>query len=263
MEIVVNITLEQSAPFATLTINRPEQLNALDEATIKEVDEALERLDVSVLQALRITGAGDKAFVAGADIRAMAKKTPMEALEFARYGQEVFLKLESLPIMTVACVNGFALGGGLELALACDFIVASPKAQFGQPEVRLGIIPGFGGCVRLARRIGMAKAKMLIFSGKSMAAKEALDVGLCDALAEEGEDPIKKAEAFLEPMLSQSPHAIAQAKAAIQAGWDLGVREALLVERLAFGNCFAHQDREEGIAAFLGKRKPQFVLGPR
>jgi enoyl-CoA hydratase len=114
MEIVVNITLEQSTPFATLTINRPEQLNALDEATIKEVDEALERLDVSVLQALRITGAGDKAFVAGADIRAMAKKTPTEALEFARYGQEVFLKLESLPIMTVDCVNGFAHGGGLE-----------------------------------------------------------------------------------------------------------------------------------------------------
>jgi len=262
MEIVVNITLEQSTPFATLTINRPEQLNALDEATIKEVDEALERLDVSVLQALRITGAGDKAFVAGADIRAMAKKTPTEALEFARYGQEVFLKLESLPIMTVACVNGFALGGGLELALACDFIVASPKAQFGQPEVHLGIIPGFGGCVRLARRIGMAKAKMLIFP-ESMAAKEALDMGLCDALAGEGEDLTKKAEAFLEPMLSQSPHAIAQAKAAIQAGWGLSVREALLIERLAFGNCFAHQDKEEGIAAFLGKRKPQFVPGPR
>lgn len=259
----MNILLEQSSPFATLTISRPEQLNALDEATINEADEALDSLDLSSLKILRITGAGERSFVAGADIRSMARKTPSEASEFARYGQEFFVKIESLPIVTVACVNGFALGGGLELALACDFIVASPKAQFGQPEVRLGIIPGFGGCVRLARRIGMAKAKMLIFSGRDIAAQEALDIGLCDALTGEGENPLKTAEAFLEPILSQSPYAISQAKAVIQTGWGLGVREAMLVERLAFGSCFAHQDREEGIAAFLKKRKPQFSLGPR
>lgn len=254
----MNAIFHQEGAIADLTINRPEFLNALDEKTLQDIDEALGKIDVGQVRALRVTGAGEKSFVAGADIKAMQKKTPKEALYFAQFGQSVFTKLESLPIITIACVNGYALGGGLELALACDFILAEPKARFGQPEVHLGIIPGFGGCVRLARRVGPSKAKEMIFSGKTITAHEALKIGLCDVLTQEGEGILKKAEQFLEPMLSQSIHAISQAKTAIQAGRDLAIHEALLVERLAFGNCFAHPDSKEGIAAFLEKRAPKF-----
>ena len=253
----VDLTIHNNE-IAILTFNRPDQLNALNVKTLMSLHKIIDQLSENHnLRAVLIVGAGEKAFVAGADIKEMEKYSPQSAMEFARLGQRAFVRLEKLPFIVVGCVNGFALGGGLELALACDFIIAKKNAKFGQPEVHLGIIPGFGGCVRLARRVGIAKAKELIFSGKIIGANEACRIGICD-LVEDGAPFIERCIAFIQPMLKQSSSAISNAKHVVQSSFNILGDTGFDIERLAFGNCFSHSDRKEGIKAFLEKREPVF-----
>ena len=239
------------------TINRPKALNALNATVLNELETLLDSLaSNSSVRALVLTGAG-KSFVAGADIAAMANMNPDEAEKFSGLGHRVFSKLESLKFPVVAAVNGFALGGGCELALACDIIYASTKAKFGQPEVNLGLIPGFGGCVRLPRKVGPGAASEWIFSGEIYGAQKALEIGLVQAIFEpEGflEEVLKR----VETITTRSPLAIKVAKGVIQKGLDLTHEEACTLEQSSFGTIFSSEDMREGTRAFLEKRSPEF-----
>lgn len=245
-----------------LTICRSDVLNALNQDVLEELGSILNKLQSdNTLRVLVITGDGTKAFVAGADIAAMKSMTPKEALEFATLGQTVFLKIDHFPRPVIAAVNGFALGGGLELALACDFIIASENARFGQPEVKLGIIPGFGGTQRLMREIGMRKAKELIFSGRMIDAKEALRIGLVNRVL-----PITGAESFhpgvneiAKEIYNQGPFAVSAAKRVMNEGMNTDLESALLIERQSFALCFDTDDQKEGCGAFIEKRKAVFT----
>lgn len=240
-----------------LTINRPDKLNALSREVLMDlrtgVAELGSRHDVRVVI---LTGAG-KAFVAGADIAAMTRMTPAEAREFASLGHEVFDALETMSCPVIAAVNGFALGGGCELALACDFIYASSKAKFGQPEVSLGVIPGFGGTQRLPRRVGPALARELVFTGKMIGADDALRIGLVNAVFDP-EDLLAQATQTAEEIASKGPLAVAASKRVIRDGMDRPLPDANALERNAFGTCFETGDQREGMAAFLEKRSPSF-----
>ncbi len=240
-----------------LTINRPDKLNALSREVLMDlrtgVAELLGRPDI---RAIVLTGAG-KAFVAGADIAAMTRMTPAEAREFATLGHEVFDALETMSCPVIAAVNGFALGGGCELALACDFIYASAKAKFGQPEVSLGVIPGFGGTQRLPRRVGPAVARELVFTGKMIGAEEALRIGLANAVFDP-EDLLTEATKTAQEIASKGPLAVAASKRVIRDGMDRPLPDANALERNAFGTCFETSDQREGMAAFLERRAPSF-----
>lgn len=240
-----------------LTINRPDKLNALSREVLMDlrtgVAELLGRPDI---RAIVLTGEG-KAFVAGADIAAMTRMTPAEAREFATLGHEVFDALETMSCPVIAAVNGFALGGGCELALACDFIYASAKAKFGQPEVSLGVIPGFGGTQRLPRRVGPAVARELVFTGKMIGAEEALRIGLVNAVFDP-EDLLTEATKTAQEIASKGPLAVAASKRVIRDGMDRPLPDANALERNAFGTCFETSDQREGMAAFLEKRAPSF-----
>ena len=204
-----------------------------------------------------ITGAGDKAFVAGADIAAMSSMTESEALSFARLGQATFAAIEALPFPVIAAVNGFALGGGCELALACDFIYASDKAKLGQPEVKLGILPGFGGTQRLARRVGLGMARGLIYSGRMLGSEEALRIGLVNAVVPRRElmDKVREVAALI---VQNGPGAIARAKRVMLDGAGVALPAAVELEARAFADCFTLADQKEGMQAFLAKRPPAF-----
>lgn len=242
---------------STLTINRPDKLNALSREVLLDLKSTLRDLGGRHgTRALVVTGAG-KAFVAGADIAAMTKMTPAEAREFAALGHEVFDRIEALPFPVIAAVNGFALGGGCELALACDFIYASTKARFGQPEVNLAIIPGFGGTQRLPRRVGPGVGRELIYTGKMIDAEEALRIGLANALFEP-EALMPAALKTAEEIALKGPLAVAAAKRVIRDGMDRALFDANALERNAFGTCFETSDQREGMEAFLGKRAPEF-----
>ena len=253
-----NIAVERDGAIAIITINRPKELNALNLATMLELDGAIRSLaDDDSVGALIITGGGEKAFVAGADISEMADMGPMKAKEWSRLGQEVFSRIENFPRPVIAAVNGFALGGGCELAMACDIRLAADKAKFGQPEVNLGIIPGFAGTQRLTRLVGKGRTKLLIFTGDMIDAQEALRIGLVDMVVPAGE-LMAAAKRLAAKIMAKAPLAIRQAKLAINKGIEMDSELAYAFEAETFGMCFTTADQKEGMRAFLEKRKPMF-----
>ena len=240
-----------------LTLNRPESLNALDAGLLAALRDAIDAVGRDPeARALVVTGEG-RAFAAGADIEAMSRMNALEAEAFSRQGHETFAALEALAIPTLAAVNGFALGGGCELACACDWIYASSRALFGQPEVKLGLIPGFGGTSRVTRRVGLAWAKEIILGGQNLKADEALRIGLVNRVFEPDELIPKALEAG-EAIARNGPLAVAAAKRVLQQAQDTDVRVAHALEQTAFGSLFAGAEKTEGLAAFLEKREPRF-----
>ena len=244
------------AAISTLTINRPPALNALNQSVLEQIAVVLRevRHDASI-RVLIVTGAGDRAFVAGADIAAMSKMSTVDGLEFTRLGHRVMGTIEDLPIPVIAAVNGFALGGGVELAMACDLIIASEKARFGQPEINLGLIPGFGGTQRLPHRIGQAKARELIMTGDMIDAKTALELGLVNYVVAP-DQLMAETRKLAEKIASKSAVAIRQAKAALRASFTMEEDAGLRFEQESFGITFASEDRVEGTSAFVAKRPP-------
>ena len=253
-----NIILEVKSPVATIFFNRPKALNALNNALFDDLDMALDQIrDNTDIRVLILTGSGDKAFVAGADIAELVKMNPLEGKSFSRKGQKVFTKIENLPIPAIAAVNGFALGGGLEAALGCDFIYASDKALFGLPEISLGLIPGFGGTQRLARRIGVNRAKELIFTGKNIKAQEAFEYGIVNKVIEHDKlmDEVLKTANLIA---SKGKVALRSAKEVIQNGLNTDIETGCRIENDVFGLNMSSVDAKEGTHAFLEKRKPVF-----
>lgn len=252
-----NIIYDVKDLIATVKVNRPEAMNALNYDTLEELYMAFKEIEKdSSVRSVIVTGEG-KAFVAGADIAAMSEMSAAEGREMMKKGHQLMNFMETIEKPVIAAVNGFALGGGCELALACDFRIASEKAKFGQPEVGLGIIPGFGGTQRLPRLVGKSRGKMLIMTGDIVGAKEALDMGLCDMLVAP-DQLIMEAEALAKKIMTKAPLAIGAAKAAINRGYDLDMRSATALEMEAFTGPFASEDKREGMAAFLNKRAVDF-----
>lgn len=254
------LKLENDGAIWTLTINRPESLNALSSKVLSEIKEAVASLSsksFAEAKCLIITGSGEKAFVAGADIKEINSLDGPGAKTFALEGQSVFRALENLQIPVIAAVNGFALGGGLELALACDFIYASENAKFGLPEVTLGLIPGFGGTVRLARDIGLPKSKEWIFTGNMVSAAEALQMGLVNKVLPLPE-LMPAAKKIADTVALRAPVAVKRAKMSAQSAYDLNIDDGMKFEAEQFSHLFSTSDVQEGTKAFLEKRKPVF-----
>ena len=251
-----HLKFEQTGHVGVLTFNKPASLNALDTDTLLELEEFLTDLPDEKLRVLILTGAG-KAFIAGADIKEMKDMTPQHAKDFSDLGNAVMDTIENFPIPVIAAVNGFALGGGLELALSADYIYASSKAKFGLPEVTLGLIPGFGGTRRLTRRIGGAKAKEMVFTGKMIRAEEALNMGLINQIVEPDElmNAVHKAA---EAILEVSPNAVMEAKELLNACPDYESQALLGIEINKFGLIFANAEAKEGMNAFIDKRSPNW-----
>lgn len=254
-----NLKLEREGGLAVLTVARPQALNALNSQTFHELDRALSEIESHAeTRALIVTGEGPKAFVAGADIAEMTPLEPEAAEVFSSLGQWIFDRLERLHCPTIAAVNGFALGGGLELALACDLIYAASNAKLGLPEVSLGVIPGFGGTQRLCRRVGQARAKELTFTGDVIGAERAKEIGLVlDVLPPDQLMPHCKAVAAR--WISKAPLAVEAAKRVMCRGADMELSGGLALERETFGRLFATEDRKEGMAAFIAKRPAAFT----
>ena len=252
------LLVEDRGPVRVVTINRPHALNALTAQLVGELTELVEETAISdTVRGLVLTGAGDKAFVAGADIKAMSAMNPGEALGFAGKGHALGEELGAIGIPVIAAVNGFALGGGCELALACDFIYASTKARFGQPEVKLGVIPGFGGTQRMLRRVGMARALELCMTGEMIGADEALRIGLVNRVFEP-DALLDAAVKTAETIAAMGPLAIAKVKEVIHEGANKPLDDANLQEQTAFASLFATADQKEGMAAFMEKRSATF-----
>lgn len=253
-----NLKVEVEGAVATLTIDRPKALNALNSQTLRELEAALSELATnSSVRALIVTGGGEKAFVAGADIAEMAAYSTEQARGFAALGHRVFAALEALPFPTIAAVNGFALGGGLELALSCDLIYASDKAKLGLPEVGLAVIPGFGGTQRLTRLVGKSRAKELIFTGDRVDAAKAKEVGLVlDVIP--GDQLLAHCKTVAQKIAKNGPLAVAQAKRSVEFGADADLRTGSELERQSFAMLFGTEDQREGMKAFLEKRAANF-----
>ena len=251
------LKIEHNDGITVMKVSAPKSLNALNSTILKEMGDFIGSLDAKT-RVLIITGDGEKSFVAGADISEMAHLDEPQGFEFGRLGAHVFRAIETLPIPVIAAVNGFALGGGCELAMACDIRIASSKAKFGQPEVGLGIIPGFSGTHRLPKLIGQGYAKEMIYTGKVIRADEALRIGLVNAVYE-AEELMGKAMEMAQMMLKNAPVAISLAKQSINEGYDLDADGAIGLENKLFGKCFATKDQKEGMDAFLNKRKADFV----
>jgi len=251
------VRLARDGDLAVLTLDRPEALNALSFAIIREIGDALDRVaaDASV-RALLITGAGDKAFCAGADIKELRNRPLIEQKRGAELGQRVFAKLDELPVASIALVNGYAFGGGLELALACTFRLASPNAKFGLPEVKLGLIPGYGGTQRLPRLVGEARALEIVLTGRTVDAGEAERIGLVNRLVEG--DLLEAGKAFAAAFTRYSLPVLGFARRAVQRAHDLPLHEGLRVEAELSTLAYRTADAEEGMAAFEEKRKPEF-----
>ncbi len=253
-----NIIFEVTAGIATITFNRPKALNALNGNLLDELSSALDQIDADEdIRVLILTGAGEKSFVAGADITELATFNTLQGKMFSRKGQIIISRLQELAVPVIAAVNGFALGGGSEMALACDFIYASENAMFGLPEITLGIIPGFGGTQRLPRLIGSNRAKELIFTGKMIPAAEAASMGLVNRVLPQValmEETLKTAKAIA----TKGKVSLRAAKQAINNGLNVDLATGLQIEVDAFAICMASEDGKEGTRAFVEKRKPQF-----
>ncbi|MCR4843334.1 MAG: enoyl-CoA hydratase/isomerase family protein [Eubacterium sp.] len=236
-----------------LTIDRPKALNALNSEVLADLDAAIDAIDLDAVRALIITGSGDKSFVAGADIGEMSTLTKAQGEEFGKKGNDVFRKLETLPIPVIAAVNGFALGGGCELSLSCDIRICSENAVFGQPETGLGITPGFGGTQRLARTIGVGMAKQLIYTAKNIKADEAYRIGLVNNVypVEQLMDEAKK---LASTIAANAPISVRASKKAINDGLQVDIDKAIEIEEKLFGSCFESEDQIEGMANFLRKK---------
>jgi enoyl-CoA hydratase len=250
------ILVDESGGIVTLTFNRPDKLNALSGQVLDELEDAIEAFAAGPGRALVLTGQG-KSFVAGADIAFMSRMSAVEALAFADQGQRILNRLGSIDKPVAAAINGFALGGGCEIAMACDLIFASSRAKIGQPEVKLGIIPGFGGTQRLARLVGLARAKELVMTGDTIDAQEALRIGLVSQVFEPDELLPRTREA-LGRILDNGPVAVAQAKRAMTLGVDLPLASGLELEKQCFVALFGTEDQAEGTTAFVEKRKADF-----
>lgn len=250
---------ERDGAVAVLTLNRPDKLNALNAELLGELDAALAELsrDTTIACAI-LTGAGEKAFAAGADIAAMLSMTTEQGRAFSEMGHRICSRIERAPFPVIGAINGFALGGGCELALACDFLYASDKAKLGQPEVNLGIIPGFGGTQRLARRVGIARARELCFTGDTIGAEDALRMGLVNAVVPHAE-LLPKVKEVAAKIASKGRVAIAQCKRVMFSGADVPLDVANALETQAFAMLFGTSDRKEGMSAFLEKRKAAFT----
>ncbi len=253
-----NLLYEKKDHIGYVIFNRPKLLNALNRKTVEELGDLLARAreDVDV-RVLILTGAGEKAFVAGADINELAQRTPLDGKELSIFGQGVFRKLETLGKPSIAAINGFALGGGCELALACTIRVASKAAKLGQPEVKLGIIPGYGGSQRLARLCGKGMAHELVLTGEMISAEEALRIGLVNRVVEPAE-LLPTAEALAKKIIANAPLAVKFAMEAIEHGMEMPQEEGLFLEATLFGLCCATEDMREGTRAFLEKRPALF-----
>lgn len=248
------ITYEQEGFVGIITINRPKALNALNSEVLKELDACLDGVNLETTRALILTGAGEKSFVAGADIGEMSTLTKAEGEAFGKIGNDVFRKLETFPIPVIAAINGFALGGGCEISMSCDIRICSDNALFGQPEVGLGITPGFGGTQRLARIIGVGKAKEMIYAATNVKADEALRIGLVNAVYPL-EELMPAAKKLAGKIARNAPIAVRACKKAINEGLDVDMDKAIVIEEKLFGSCFESEDQKEGMAAFLEKRK--------
>lgn len=251
------VTCEINDGLAIVTINNP-PVNALSEIVMTELDTIIDELSVnSSVQVIIVTGAGEKAFVAGADIKQFPFLDAASGKELVRRGQKILSKLSSLKQPVIAAVQGFALGGGCEFALACDIRIASENALIGLPEVSLGIIPGYGGTQRLPRLVGLGRAMALICSGDPIKAEEALRIGLVDKVVPTGEH-LNEANALARKIISRGPLAVQAAKKAIHSGLEMNINEGILLEADLFGGLCDSEDQKEGAAAFLSKRKPEF-----
>ena len=254
------VKLDQNGHVLIITINRPDALNALNLKVLAELEEAIGSINRDQVRCIIVTGAGTKAFVAGADIAQMQKLTKKEGKEFSQFGNMVFRALEMLPVPVIAAVNGFALGGGYELALACDIRIASENAVFGQPEVSLGICAGFGGTQRLPRLIGEGHAKQLLYSAARIKAQEALEIGLVNQVCPQ-EELMDKALALANAIAANAPIAVRATKMAINQGLSMDIDAGLALESEQFSSCFESRDQIEGMIAMLEKRKPEPFTG--
>ncbi|WP_314165740.1 enoyl-CoA hydratase-related protein [Lachnoanaerobaculum gingivalis] len=237
-----------------VTIDRPKALNALNSEVLAELDACFDSIDTNTIRAVILTGEGDKSFVAGADIGEMSKLSPAEGEAFGKKGNDVFRKIETFPVPVIAAVNGFALGGGCEIAMSCDIRICSDNAMFGQPEVGLGITPGFGGTQRLARIVGVGIAKQLIYTARNIKADEAFRIGLVNAVYSP-EELMPAAKKMAAAIAQNAPIAVRACKKAINDGLDAKMDDAIVIEEKLFGSCFETHDQIEGMSAFLEKRK--------
>jgi len=248
------ILYEQKGSYAVVTINREKALNALNSTVLEELDQTIDQVDLETVRCLVLTGAGAKSFVAGADIGEMSTLTKAEGEAFGKKGNDVFRKLETFPIPVIAAVNGFALGGGCELAMSCDIRLCSDNAVFGQPEVGLGITPGFGGTQRLARLVGAGMAKQMIYTARNIKADEAYRIGLVNAVYPQ-EELLPAAEKMAAGIAKNAPIAVRNCKKAINEGLDADMDQAIVIEEKLFGDCFETEDQRYGMAFFLDKNK--------
>jgi enoyl-CoA hydratase len=251
------LKIAENGNVCTLTISAPKSLNALNTTILNELGDFCDHFDCVKYRCLIITGDGEKSFVAGADISEMATLNMLQAQTFGSRGAAVFRKIETLHVPVIAAVNGFALGGGCELAMACDIRICSSNARFGQPEVGLGIIPGFSGTYRLAKLVGMGMAKQLIVTGRNIKADEALRIGMVNAVYEPA-DLMPAAMQMAESICKNAPIAVAYAKQCINEEYDLPADEAIAYENKLFGKCFATEDQKNGMQAFLTKGQAEF-----
>ena len=254
-----NLRLEVAEQIALVTIDRPRALNALNSATLRELNDCLRELEQRKdVRVILLTGGGEKSFVAGADISEMVNATPAEGRAMALLADEAFCRLENMPQVTIAAVNGYALGGGCEIAMACDIRIASENAKFAQPECGLGILPGFGGTQRLARLVGKGRAKELIFTCDRIDAQEAWRIGLVNKVVPQAE-LLDACRAMAQRILKNGGYAVTLAKQAINAGLDMDLANGLKMEADAFGLTFATHDKQEGMTAFLEKRPAELT----
>lgn len=261
------VLYEQKGQYAVITISREKALNALNSQVLDELNETLDNVDLNTVRCLVLTGAGEKSFVAGADIGEMSTLTKAEGEAFGKKGNDVFRKLETFPIPVIAAVNGFALGGGCEISMSCDIRLCSANAVFGQPEVGLGITPGFGGTQRLARLVSPGMAKQLIYTARNIKAPQALAIGLVNEVFEAETDPegnvvksakevlMAAAEKMAATIAKNAPIAVRNCKKAINEGLDANMDDAIVIEEKLFGDCFETEDQKYGMAFFLDKNK--------
>ena len=247
------VDYEVKGAVGIVTINRPKALNALNSEVLDDLSNVFDSIDLETVRCVVLTGAGDKSFVAGADIGEMSTLTKAEGEAFGKKGNDVFRKIETFPLPVIAAINGFALGGGNELAMSCDFRICSENAVFGQPEVGLGITPGFGGTQRLARLVGAGYAKYMIYTARNIKADEAYRIGLVNQVVP-AEELMATAEKLASIIAGNAPIAVRNCKKAVNEGLEVNMDDALVVEEKLFGDCFQSLDQQEGMANFLRKK---------